>query len=235
MPSSRLTLARLREALARPTDALPLDIFRVLVGALVFAYFLRTFIEAGDFSGTDGLIDHALSRDIFWFTRLGLFQSGMSLAAFQTIFLIACLCSWALILGYRVKLFAALLYVIAVSTYRWNFLVMYVDDVSFIDALLVALLPLGRTLILGEWRKERWRSLAPLETRDRTGRRAALLSVEPCSYLSGRGPLEVDEPDVARRHRALCRLQNAHLLCAGLLGAGALLPPQGPQLLRTRS
>jgi hypothetical protein len=161
LPSSRLTLTRLRESLARPTDALPLDIFRVLAGALVFAYFLRTFIEAGDFSSTDGLIDHALSRDIFWFTRLGLFQSGMSLAAFQTIFLIACLCSWALILGYRVKLFAALLYVIAVSTYRWNFLVMYVDDaIIHLTLFWLLLLPVGRTLILGEWLKERggaWR------------------------------------------------------------------------------
>lgn len=132
-----------------------------MAGALVFAYFLRTFIEADDFSGPEGLIDHALSHDIFWFTRLGLFQSGMSLAAFQTIFLIACLCSWALILGYRVKLFAAILYVIAVSTYRWNFLVMYVDDsIIHLTLFWLLLLPVGRTLILGEWLKERggaWR------------------------------------------------------------------------------
>jgi hypothetical protein len=85
----------------------------------------------------------------------------MSLAAFQTIFLIACLCSWALILGYRVKLFAALLYVIAVSTYRWNFLVMYVDDsIIHLTLFWLLLLPVGRTLLLGEWLTERgsaWR------------------------------------------------------------------------------
>lgn len=155
LPSTRLSLAHLRESLARPTDALPLDLFRIMVGVLVFAYFLRTLFEARDFSGPDGLIDHQLTRQVFWFTRLGLFQPGMSLAVFQTIFLIACLGSWALILGYRVKLFAALLYVIAVCTYRWNFLVMYVDDsIMHLVLFWMLLLPVGRTLVLSEWRAE---------------------------------------------------------------------------------
>lgn len=161
MPSSRLYLTRLRELLAAPVDALPLDIFRVLVGALAFAYFLRTLFEAREFSGPDGLIDHQLSRELFWFTRLSLFQTGMSLAMFQAIFLIACLCSGALILGYRVKTFAAILYLLAVCTYRWNFLVMYVDDsIVHLSLFWLLLLPIGRTLILGEWRAERgaaWR------------------------------------------------------------------------------
>jgi hypothetical protein len=161
LSSSRLSLARLWRSLARPIDALPLDLFRVLVGMLVFAYFLRTFFEARDLSGPDGLIDHELSRQIFWFTRLGLFQPGLSLAVFQTIFLIACLCSWALILGYRVKIFAAILYLIAVSTYRWNFLVMYVDDsIMHLMLLWMLLLPVGRTLVLSEWianRNDAWR------------------------------------------------------------------------------
>ena len=38
-----------RKALVRPVDALPLDIFRVLMGVLLLAYFIRTFFEAGDF------------------------------------------------------------------------------------------------------------------------------------------------------------------------------------------
>jgi hypothetical protein len=155
LPSSRLSLAHLWESLARPTDALPLDLFRVLVGMLVFAYFLHTFLEARDFSGPNGLIDHELSRELFPFTRLGLFQPGMSLAVFQTIFLIACLCSWALILGYRVKVFAAILYMIAVSTYRWNFPVMYVDDsIVHLTLFWLLLLPAGRTLVLSEWRAD---------------------------------------------------------------------------------
>jgi len=165
-PSSRLSLANLpyagplvvhlRQLLARPTDALPLDIFRVLVGLLAFIYFLQTFLEVRDFSSPGGLIDHELSQKIFWFTRIGLFQPGLSLRFFQTTFLIACLCSWALILGYRVKVFAAILYVIAVSTYRWNFLVMYVDDsVMHLALFWLLLLPVGRTLVLSEWRADR--------------------------------------------------------------------------------
>jgi hypothetical protein len=149
-------LIHLRHSLARPTDALPLDLFRVLVGLVAFLYFLQTLLEARDFSGPDGLIDHELSQKIFWFTRIGLFHSGLSLSFFQTLFVIACLCSWAVILGYRVKIFAAILYLIAVSTYRWNFLVMYVDDsIMHLALFWVLLLPVGRTLVLSEWRADR--------------------------------------------------------------------------------
>ena len=161
MPSSRLSLARPRELLAGTVDALPLDLFRVLVGVLAFVYFLRTFLEARDFSGPGGLIDHELSRELFWFTRLSLFQPGMSLAMFQAIYLFACLCACALIVGYRVKTFAAVLYLIAVCAYRWNFLVMYVDDsIVHLTLFWLLLLPVGRTLILREWLVERgtaWR------------------------------------------------------------------------------
>jgi hypothetical protein len=149
-------LIRLRHSLTRPTDALPLDIFRVLVGLVVFFYFLQTFFESWDFSSPDGLIDHELSQNIFWFTRIGFFHPGLSLRFFQAIFLTACLCSWALILGYRVKVFAAILYLIAVSAYRWNFLVMYVDDAVMHLALFwLLLLPVGRTLVLSDWRADR--------------------------------------------------------------------------------
>jgi hypothetical protein len=161
LPSSYPSLARLRELLAEPVDALPLDVFRVLVGALAFAYFLCTLFEAGDFSGPDGLIDHELSRGLFWFTRLSLFRPGMSLSMFQAVFIIACVCSCALIIGYRVKTFAAILYLIAVCTYRWNFLVMYVDDsIVHLTLFWLLLLPVGRTLVLSEWRVNRgaaWR------------------------------------------------------------------------------
>jgi hypothetical protein len=162
-PSSRRShdkLARsllfLRQSLTRPTDALPLDIFRVLVGLLAFAYFLQTLLNASDFSGPNGLIDHELSQKIFWFTRIGLFQPGLGLGVLQAIFIIACLCSWAVILGYRVKIFAALMYLIAVSTYRWNFLVMYVDDsIMHLAIFWLLLLPVGKTLVLREWLKNR--------------------------------------------------------------------------------
>ncbi len=46
-----------------PTYALPIDIFRILVGLLSFIFFLRTYLETYDFSNPDGLIDHVLSQD----------------------------------------------------------------------------------------------------------------------------------------------------------------------------
>jgi hypothetical protein len=151
---------KLLRRLSQPVDALPLDIFRVLVGLVVFVYFLQTLFEAKDFSGPDGLIDHELSQRIFWFTRIGFFHPGLSLRFFQAIFLTACLCCWPVILGYRVKLFAAILYLIAVSTYRWNFLVMYVDDsVVHLALFWLLLLPVGRTLVAREWlvnRRDAW-------------------------------------------------------------------------------
>lgn len=159
--------SRIWAALTRPVDALPLDIFRVLVGLVLLAYFIRTLLEAQDFSGPDGLLDHLLIRKIYWFTEIGLFQPWMGLEVFQAMFIVACLCCVPLILGYRVKLFAAILYVIAVSTYRRNFIVMYVDD-SIMHLLLfwMLVLPVGRTLVIGEWLKdrktawERWKTVA---------------------------------------------------------------------------
>ena len=160
----RLTRANLelREALPTPrrrtawltrqTDALPLDLFRVSVGAVLFLYFLNTFLEVSDLSAADGLIDHGLTKEIFWFTSIGLFQEGMSPWMFQAVYLLGCFCACALIVGYRVRIFALVAYVIAVCAYRWNFLVMYVDD-SIMHLLLfwMLLLPVGRTLVLREW------------------------------------------------------------------------------------
>ncbi len=117
-------MQRLGAVLRRETYALPVDIFRVLVGLLAFAYFVRTFLEAESFSSADGLMDHELVGNILWFSRIGLFQPGIGLLGFQLIYLGACVACVAIVLGYRTKLFASLLYVVAVSTYRWNFLVM---------------------------------------------------------------------------------------------------------------
>ena len=145
---------RCRQAIASPTDALPLDILRIISGFLSLAYFLRTLVESPDFSAPDGLIDHRLLMEMFWFTRMGLFHSWMSAEVFQAIFALACLCSVCLIVGFQVRLCAAILYLIAVSAYRWNFLVIYVDD-AIIHLLLfwMIVLPAGRTLILADWLK----------------------------------------------------------------------------------
>lgn len=156
----------LRTELLRETWALPLDVFRVAAGGLCLAYFVTLLLQVRDFSAPDGLLDHALLRDIFWFTRLSLFHPGCTAAFFQIIFSMACLGSLGIVVGYRVKMCAATLFAIAVSTYRWNFLVIYVDD-AFMHLLLfwLLLLPVGQTLVLGEWLRDgqtcvrRWRRL----------------------------------------------------------------------------
>ena len=140
--------------LRRETDALPIDMFRILVGLLCFAYFLSLLQQVADFSSLDGLLDHARLQQMYWFTRLGLFHPAMARTwVFYTVFSLACLGCWGVILGYRPKLCAGVLFVIAVSTYRWNFIVMYVDD-AIIHLVLfwLLLLPVGQTLTLsGIW------------------------------------------------------------------------------------
>ncbi|MBM3222335.1 MAG: hypothetical protein FJZ47_00820 [Candidatus Tectomicrobia bacterium] len=150
--------ASLRTHLLRETYALPLDLLRIVGGLLCVAYFLRLLVEAEDFSNPDGVLDHVLLHHIFWFTRLSLWQPGITLPWFYSIFGLACGIAWGIVLGYRVRLCAGVLFVIAVSTYRWNFIVIYVDD-AFMHLLLfwLMLLPVGHTLLPWELRQG-WRS-----------------------------------------------------------------------------
>jgi hypothetical protein len=54
--------------------------------------------------------------------------------------------------GVRPRLMALVAYLLAVSTYRWNFLVMYVDDeIIHLVLFWLVLLPTGRTLTLAGW------------------------------------------------------------------------------------
>ncbi len=139
-----------------PMPALPLDTCRLLTGVVCACYFVRTLLEARDISDLDGLIDHQLSFEIFPFTSPTLFGTSIKYPVFVMVFLIAVICSFGLILGYRSKLSAAILYVIAVSTYRWNFLVMYVDD-AIVHLMLfwMLLLPIGGTLAVKELMADR--------------------------------------------------------------------------------
>lgn len=138
--------------LLHDTYALPIDIFRVLVGVLALAYFSSLLIEVPDFSSPDGLLDHRLLQRVFSFTRLSLFQAGLGDAFFYAVFSLACVASTGIIVGYHPKRCAAVLYLIAVSTYRWNFIVMYVDDaIMHLMLFWLLLLPIGRTLVLAQW------------------------------------------------------------------------------------
>ena len=120
-------LKRLRPWLLRETYALPVDVFRILVGVLCSVYFLRLLFEVEDFSSP-----MASSIIHSWRRCSGL----LALAYFSPVVepgFLCCLCfgclgAWGIILGYRIKLCAAVLFVIAVSHYRWNFIVLSVDD-----------------------------------------------------------------------------------------------------------
>lgn len=165
----RILTERLAIRWHAPTHAIPLDLFRILVGLLSCAYFVHLYAQARDFSSPGGLIDHGLTREIFWYTRLGLFHPGMDTDAFLAVFALAIAASCALVAGYRPKLMAALMFIVAVSAYRWNFLVIYVDDaIMHLVLFWMMMLPVGRTLALGDWLSnrsaavERWkRELVP--------------------------------------------------------------------------
>jgi hypothetical protein len=152
----RAAVAGVRDRINRPTPAIPVDIFRILVGFLSLAYFLHLYAQVGDFSSPDGLIDHNLIRELFWYTRVGFFGPGMTDDAFRLVFLVGAIGSCVLIAGYRVRATAIVLFLIAVSAYRWNFLVIYVDDaIMHLVLFWLILLPAGKTLVFSEWRRDR--------------------------------------------------------------------------------
>ena len=154
--NSQHAIARCVATFRRPTYAIPVDLFRILVGFLSLAYFIHLFIQADDFSSPNGLIDHTLTRDLFWYTKIGLFGPWMSVGAFKAVYLLAMAGACALVVGYRARLAAVVLFLIAVSAYRWNFLVIYVDDAIMHLALFwLILLPIGKTLVLSEWLRDR--------------------------------------------------------------------------------
>lgn len=153
---ARAAVPRAPQGFFTTTPALPIDLFRALIGAVSAAYFTELLLQVDDISSLNGLIDHRLSRDVFWYSRMGLFQPWMDSWAFRLAYATGIAGSLALIVGYRVRIAAAVVYLLAVSAYRWNFLVVYVDDAFMHLALFwLLLLPIGQTLILSDWVRER--------------------------------------------------------------------------------
>ncbi len=153
------------DRLGRPVHALPVDLFRILAGLLSCAYFAAAFGEVNDISGPSGLVDHRLSLELFPYTKWSLLQGEVPTGLLRAFFAGAILVSGILAAGYRPTLCAAVLYVLAVSAYRLNFLVLYVDDAVFHWMLLwLILLPTGSTLTWkdvrhdGKAAMDRWRS-----------------------------------------------------------------------------
>lgn len=141
--------------MCRPVHALPVDLFRILAGLLSCAYFTAAFVEVNDISGPHGLVDHTLSLELFPYTKWSLLRGELPPILLKAVFIAAVLVSGLLAAGYRSTLCAAVLYVLAVSTYRLNFLVLYVDDAVFHWILLwLILLPTGHTLTWKAWRRD---------------------------------------------------------------------------------
>lgn len=135
--------------LAAPVYALPLDIVRVLAGAVLFVYFFNALRQGREFSDPDGLIDHRLCVRLFPPTRISLFQPGMPGWFFRAVHTGACIAALFVIVGYHPRASAAFLFAAAVSTYRWNVLVAYLDDcIVHLCCLWLLLLPVGHTLNL---------------------------------------------------------------------------------------
>ena len=142
---------RIPRALLRKTHALPVELFRMVVGLLAAGYFVRLLLEANDFSAIDGLIDHSLVQSVYPETRVSLFQAGTPLLVIAFAQGIALLAALGIVFGIRTRVCAAIALVVAASTYRWNFIVMYLDD-AVVHLLLfwLLLLPGERSLGTGE-------------------------------------------------------------------------------------
>ena len=136
-------------SLTTPLPALPLDIARILIGGVLFFHFLNALRQTRDFSDPDGLIDHRLTTSLLPPTRISLFQPGMPGVLFRAVHLLACAAALLVIAGYHPRAAALFLFLAAVSTYRWNVLVAYLDDAMIhIFCLWLVLLPVGGTLTL---------------------------------------------------------------------------------------
>lgn len=160
-PAAKFSLSRLHAYFSRPVAAAVVDIFRILVGVLVCAYYVRLFLEYPLYTAENGFLDHVLHRELFWFTKLTLFFPGSPDWYKLGLLALGTLGAVALTLGVRPKLGAIVAWIVAVSVHRWNFAVINVDD-SSITLLLwwMLFLPIGHTFTLdtfrgrSDWRRE---------------------------------------------------------------------------------
>ncbi len=127
----------------RPVHARPVIWFRRASGVIALLYFVRCLWEASLFSAVDGVVPHALSIEIFWFTWQPLFGASVVPWWNTLVFVGAALLSCRVAMGCRAAAFAA--YLIGICLYRWNFPVLYLED-ALVHQLLFwsALLPSTR-------------------------------------------------------------------------------------------
>lgn len=152
---------RLDRRFSRPVCAAVVDLYRILAGLLVCAYFVRLFLEFPLYTAENGLLDHRVHRELFWFTKLTLFFPGSPALYKWSLLILGAVGAVALTLGIRPKVGAVVSWIVVVSVHRWNFAVINLDDSSITLVLWWLLfLPIGHTLTwrtfrgLSDWREE---------------------------------------------------------------------------------
>lgn len=146
----------------RETPAIPVDLYRTLIGLMAMVYFFGLHQEWSLYTVREGYLDHALIRNIFWFTHIGLYQPWMSDGFLYLIFSSGWLATLGVFLGWRPRLCAFWAWLVATSHFRWNFPLAYLDDSSVIMGLFwCMLLPTGQTLVWWRrpWAWEQWRQI----------------------------------------------------------------------------
>ena len=123
-----MSLWRTPNAFRREAPALPVALFRIVVGSLATVYVIRLLLEVRDFSALDGLIDHWLVQWVYPETRVSLFQAGTPTVVIVLALCVALGATIGIVMGWRSRLCAGIALAIVASTYRWNFIVMYLDD-----------------------------------------------------------------------------------------------------------
>ncbi len=138
----------------REAPALPVDIYRTIIGLVSLIYFWGLNSEWSLYTAPDGYLDHDMVRKIFWFARLTLYQPWMSDGFRYLLFLSGWLACLGVFLGWRPRLCAFWGWLVATSHFRWNFPVGYLDDSSIhLGLFWCMLLPTGTTLV---WWKRPW-------------------------------------------------------------------------------
>lgn len=140
-------LRKINNLLKSKTYALPLDIFRILAGFLALSYFISLINQFNLYISHDGLLNHELMRQIQPYTKISLLHPFMPDIFFYTVLIIGLIFSAFIIIGLKTRLSAFICFLITASMFRWNFLIIYVDDaIMNLLFLWLMLLPLGYTL-----------------------------------------------------------------------------------------
>jgi hypothetical protein len=137
------------------TPALPLDLYRCLVGLLALGYFGWLHSEWALYSSPEGYLDHEKIRKIFWFTRINLYQPWMGDWGRYALFLSGWAACLGVFTGWNSRRCAFWAWLVGTCHLRWNFPVANLNDTSVLFPLFwCALLPTGKTLQLWRGRQD---------------------------------------------------------------------------------